>query len=182
MWLKEGYATEPLRIGESIVSVASSASVLYYEDIVTYPNNQSEPIEVIARPVPCFENGERLVMQRGAGFCTVKSTPERERAAAVFLKWLTEPETNVRFVTSVGYMPVTDAAFEVLPDFIENLEDPKYRVFMKHFWKHSLLMNSIRRLSLPYIWSWSRPLKRMSAASFVRLAVAGRTEKKMWKN
>lgn len=133
VWLNEGYATEPLRTGETIVSVASSASVLYYEDIVTYSDNRSEPIEVIARPVPCFENGQRLVMQRGAGFCTVKSTPERERAAAVFLKWLTEPEINVRFVTSVGYMPVTDAAFEVLPDFIGNLEDPKYRSLYKAF-------------------------------------------------
>lgn len=133
VWLNEGYATEPLRTGETIVSVASSASVLYYEDIVTYSDNRSEPIEVIARPVPCFENGQQLVMQRGAGFCTVKSTPERERAAAVFLKWLTEPEINVRFVTSVGYMPVTDAAFEVLPDFIGNLEDPKYRSLYEAF-------------------------------------------------
>ena len=133
VWLQEGYATEPLRTGDAIVSVASSASVLYYEDILTYPDNRSEPIEVIARPVPCFENGERLVMQRGAGFCTVKSTPERERAATVFLKWLTEPENNVRFVTSVGYMPVTKAAFDILPDAIENLEDSKYRSLYEAF-------------------------------------------------
>lgn len=133
IWLQEGYATDPLRTGETIVSVASSASVLYYEDIVTYSDNRSEPIELIARPVPCFEDGKRLVMQRGAGFCTVKSTPERERAAAVFLKWLTEPETNVRFVTSVGYMPVTDEAFKVLPELIEQLEDPKYRSLYEAF-------------------------------------------------
>lgn len=133
VWLQEGYATEPLRTGDVVVSVASSASILYYEDIVTYPDNRSEPIEVIARPVPCFESGERLVMQRGAGFCTVKSTPEREQAAAVFLKWLTEPENNVRFVTSVGYMPVTDKAFEYLPDALESLEDPKYRSLYEAF-------------------------------------------------
>ena len=72
-------------------------------------------------------------MGSDAGFCTVKSTPEREQAAAVFLKWLTEPETNVRFVTSVGYMPVTDAAFDVLPDFIDDLEDPKYRSLYEAF-------------------------------------------------
>lgn len=127
VWLKEGYATEPLRTGNAVVSVASSASVLYYEDIITYPDNHSEPIEVIARPVPCFENGKRLVMQRGAGLCTVKSTPEREQAAAVFLKWLTEPENNVRFVTRVGYMPVTNAAFDLLPDVLGELTDAKYR-------------------------------------------------------
>ena len=39
----------------------------------------------------------------------------------------------MRFVTSVGYMPVTDAAFDVLPDFIDNLEDPKYRSLYEAF-------------------------------------------------
>lgn len=127
VWLREGYATEPLRTGGAIVSVASSASVLYYEDVVTYGNNISEPIEVVARPVPVFEGGERLVMQRGAGFCMVKSSPERERAAAAFLKWLTEPVNNVEFVTKTGYMPVTEEAFRQLPEIVKDLENPKYR-------------------------------------------------------
>ena len=71
--------------------------------------------------------GEKLVMQRGAGFCTVRSTPEREQAAVTFLKWLTEPEHNVEFVTRTGYMPVTREAFEnELPKAIEGLESAKY--------------------------------------------------------
>ncbi len=127
VWLREGYATEPLRTGKIVVSVASSASVLYYEDIVTYDNNVSEPIEVIARPVPIFEGGEKLVMQRGAGICTIKSNPKREAAAATFLKWLTEPNTNVDFVTKVGYMPVTKEAFDLLPEKVKDLESLKYR-------------------------------------------------------
>lgn len=127
VWLKGGYATEPIRTGDSIVSVASSASILYYSDVVTYPDNTSEEITIISRPCPVFENGEKLVMQRGAGFCTVRSTPEREWAAVTFLKWLTEPEHNVEFVTQTGYMPVTWAAFEnQLPKAIEGLENPKY--------------------------------------------------------
>ncbi|MBD4340699.1 ABC transporter substrate-binding protein, partial [Xanthomonas citri pv. citri] len=36
-----------------------------------------------------------------------KSTPEREKAAVTFLKWLTEPERNILFSISSGYMPVT---------------------------------------------------------------------------
>lgn len=135
IWLNEGYATEPLRTGNAVVSVASSASVLYYEDIVTYEDNRSEKIEVIAKPVPHFENGEKIVMQRGAGFCTVKSTPEKEQAAATFLKWLTEPENNVRFVTQVGYMPVTEESFNILPETLKNLEDPKYRSLYEAFVK-----------------------------------------------
>ena len=127
VWLKGGYATESIRTGESIVSVASSASILYYSDVVTYPDNTSEDITIVSRPCPIFENGERMVMQRGAGFCTVRSTPEREQAAVTFLKWLTEPEHNVEFVTQTGYMPVTQTAFEnELPKAIESLENEKY--------------------------------------------------------
>ena len=51
----KGMQQSLLGTGESIVSVASSASVLYYEDIVTYSDNRSEPIEIIARPVPVFK-------------------------------------------------------------------------------------------------------------------------------
>ena len=127
VWLQGGYATASLRTGDSIVSVASSASILYYSDVVTYPDNTSEDITIISRPCPVFENGEKLVMQRGAGFCTVRSTPEREQAAVTFLKWLTEPERNVEFVTRAGYMPVTQVAFEnELPKAIEGLESAKY--------------------------------------------------------
>lgn len=127
VWLKGGYATESIRTGESIVSVASSASILYYSDVVTYSDNTSEDITIVSRPCPVFENEEKLVMQRGAGFCTVRSTPEREQAAVTFLKWLTEPEHNVEFVTRTGYMPVTRSAFEnELPKAIEELESAKY--------------------------------------------------------
>lgn len=134
VWLRGGYATEPLRTGDSIVSVASSASILYYSDTVTYPDNTSEEITINSYPCPVFADGEKLVMQRGAGFCTVKSTPERERAAVTFLKWLTEPERNVDFVTKVGYMPVTQAAFDdYLPQAIETLDSPKYASLYRAF-------------------------------------------------
>ncbi|WP_306543121.1 ABC transporter substrate-binding protein [Anaerotignum sp.] len=65
VWLKGGYATESIRTGDSIVSVASSASILYYSDVVTYPDNTSEDITFVSRPCPVFENGEKMVMQRG---------------------------------------------------------------------------------------------------------------------
>ena len=68
VWLKGGYATESIRTGDSIVSVASSASILYYSDVVTYPDNTSEEITIVSRPCPVFENGEKLVMQRGSRF------------------------------------------------------------------------------------------------------------------
>ena len=134
VWLENGYATEALRTGDAIVSVASSASILYYSDVVTYPDNNSEQIQIIARPCPVFRDGEKLVMERGAGICTVKSTEEKEKAACRFLKWLTEPETNVEFVIQAGYMPVSQEAFNTyLPEAVENLEDPMYQELYQAF-------------------------------------------------
>ena len=134
IWLQGGYATEPLRTGDAIVSVASSASVLYYSDTVTYANNMTEKVNIISMPCPVFENGENLVMQRGAGICTVKSSPEREKACMTFLKWLTDSRRNVEFVTQLGYMPVKQDSFEkYLPDAIDQLQDPMYQSLYQAF-------------------------------------------------
>ena len=77
-----------------------------------------------------------MVMQRGAGICTVKSTPEKEKACITFLKWLTEAQKNVEFVTSLGYMPVKQEAFDVyLPEAIEKLSDPMYVSLYQAFFK-----------------------------------------------
>lgn len=136
VWLQSGYATEPLRTGDSIVSVASSASILYYSDTVTYADNTSETVEIAAMPCPAFEGGEKLVMQRGAGICTVKSTPEREKACITFLKWLTDAQRNVEFVTQLGYMPVKRESFDAyLPAAIEELDDPMYVSLYQAFLK-----------------------------------------------
>lgn len=134
VWLRDGYATDPLRTEEAIVSVASSASVLYFSNEVIHPNNIAEQVELTVLPCPVFEDGERMVMQRGAGMCTVKSTPEREKAAITFLKWLTEAECNTRFAVRAGYMPVTQEAFDrYLPQEIENLTEPKYQELYRAF-------------------------------------------------
>lgn len=134
VWLESGYATEPLRTGDSIVSVASSASVLYFSDTVTYADNTSEQIDVLTLPCPAFENGKKLVMQRGAGICTVKTTPEREAACITFLKWLTDAKRNVEFVTSLGYMPVKQESFDTyLADAIDSLTNPMYVTLYQTF-------------------------------------------------
>lgn len=128
VWLGEGYATEALRTGDVIATIASSASVLYYENVVTYEDNTSEEIEIVTLPYPAFEKGKKMVMQRGSGFCTVKSTPEREKAAVTFVKWLTAPEQNTKFVTSLGYVPVCyDAYDKYMIRETEQLNEPKYK-------------------------------------------------------
>ncbi|MGN1319302.1 MAG: extracellular solute-binding protein [Lachnospirales bacterium] len=128
VWLGEGYASEAIRTGDAISAIASTASVLYFDDVVTYEDNTSEKIEIISMPYPSFENGKKMVMQRGSGFCTVKSTPEKEKAAVTFIKWLTEAEQNTKFVTSLGYVPVCyDAYDEYLIKETSNISDLKYK-------------------------------------------------------
>lgn len=64
----------------------------------------------------------------------MKSDEKREEAAMTFLKWITAPENNVKFVTRAGYMPVTDDAFEnYLPDAIGSLESPRYKSLYNAF-------------------------------------------------
>lgn len=136
IWLQEGYATEPLRTGDAVVSVASSASVLYYTNIVTYPDNTSETVELLARPAPIFDGGERKVMQRGAGICTVKSDKKREEACMTFIRWITEPKNNVDFVVNAGYMPVTYEAFDTyLEPAISGISEDKYKSLYEAFVK-----------------------------------------------
>ena len=117
----------PFGRGEVVASVGSSASVLYYTNEVIRADNTSEIVEFDIMPVPTFAGGEKMVMQRGAGICTVKSTPEKEQAAIRFLKWLTDPERNSQFAVSTGYMPVVQEAYDsYLPQCIEKLTDQRY--------------------------------------------------------
>ena len=39
------------------------------------------------------------------------------RAAAVFLRWLTEQQRNLEFAADTGYMPVSSAAFDAIADY-----------------------------------------------------------------
>lgn len=127
MWLGEGYATEPFQTGDSILCEGSSASILYFPDRVTYEDNTTEKLEIECLPFPVFEGGEKTVIQRGAGICTVKSTPEKEKACITFLKWITDQKNNVKLVTDLGYMPVIQEAFDQdLKKAIKELKDPEY--------------------------------------------------------
>ncbi len=107
----DGYATDLAKTGDIVCSIGSTAGVSFFSPTITYGDNTSEPARLAILPYPVFKNGQPAALQRGAGMCVIKSTPEKEYAAAVFLKWFTSPENNLNFVTSTGYIPVTRAAF-----------------------------------------------------------------------
>lgn len=106
-----GYASDLAKTGDIVCSTGSTAGVLFFSPTVTYSDNSTEDAELTILPYPTFEGGKKVAIQRGAGMCVIKSNKEKERLAGIFLKWFTSPENNLRFVSSTGYLPVTEEAF-----------------------------------------------------------------------
>ena len=114
--LLDGYSTTAMMTGEAICGIESVASILYFKDRVTFPDNTHMPLRLRILPVPHFSDGEALAIQRGSGLCVPKSTEKKEKAAAVFAEWLTDEEHNLPFVMTAGYLPVKSAAYERIRD------------------------------------------------------------------
>ena len=108
----DGYSSDLSKTGEIVCSIGSTAGILFYGDSITYPDNTIEPVTYSILPYPVFRGGRKIAIQRGGGMCVKRSTPKKEYAAALFIKWFTQPEQNMRFVYSTGYLPVTKEAFE----------------------------------------------------------------------
>ncbi len=117
----DGYSSDLAKTGEIVCSTGSTAGILFYGDTITYQDNTTEKVEYEILPYPVFKGGEKVALQRGGGMIVTKSTKEKEYASAVFLKWFTEPEQNMKFISETGYLPVTKQAFETKID--ENINN-----------------------------------------------------------
>lgn len=107
----DGYSSDLSKLGEIVCSTGSTAGVLFYGSQIIYPDNTTEDVIYTILPYPKFDGGKSISIQRGSGICVMKATPAQEYASALFLKWFTAPEQNMRFVSSTGYLPVTNKAF-----------------------------------------------------------------------
>ena len=113
--LDDGYAASRWKTVEIISNIGSTADILYQPEMVFYPDNTTESISAVSLPYPVFADDKPVAVHRGGGLFAVKSDDERKNYGAyIFAKWLTEKENNLRFVTSTGYLPVTDEAFAEL--------------------------------------------------------------------
>ncbi len=106
-----GYSSDLSKTGEIVCSTGSTAGILFYGSKITYPDNTTEEVKYTILPFPVFEKGNKIAIQRGGGMIVASSTPEKEKAASIFLKWFTSPTQNMQFVASTGYLPVTKEAF-----------------------------------------------------------------------
>lgn len=111
------YSNTQIMTGEVIAGIGSTASILYYNDTVTYPDNTSEPIDLQILPPPATEGGDLLVTQAGVGLCAYKTTDQKAEAAEVFARWLTDAERNLEFCVETGYMPVNKDSFDKINSY-----------------------------------------------------------------
>lgn len=111
------YSNTQVMTGEVMAGLGSSASILYYNDTVTYPDNTSEPMDLQILPPPTAVGTDLLVTQAGVGLCAYKTTSQKAEAAAVFARWLTEADRNLEFCVETGYMPVNKASFDKIAGY-----------------------------------------------------------------
>lgn len=104
------FRSDDVKTGQLVALVGSTSGALYFPKEVTRDDGTTYPIESLALPLPNFEGTAPCAVQQGAGLVVTKSTPEKEYAATVFLKWFTEVENNIAFSLSSGYLPVKKAA------------------------------------------------------------------------
>ncbi|MEG0493452.1 MAG: extracellular solute-binding protein [Clostridia bacterium] len=107
------FRSDDIKTGQIIALVGSTSGAMYFPTEVTNDDGTTQPIECSVLYLPNFEGMQPMAAQQGAGFVVAKSTPEREAAAVTFLKWFTEPERNIRFSLSSGYLPVTKEANDI---------------------------------------------------------------------
>ena len=112
------YSNTQVMTGDVVCGLGSSAAILYYNDTVTYPDNTTEPTDLLLAPLPhAAGTATPLMPQAGVGLCAFKTTDQKAEAAAVFLRWLTEQQRNLEFAADTGYMPVSSAAFDAIADY-----------------------------------------------------------------
>ena len=110
------YSNTQVMTGQTCAGIGSSASVLYYNDEITYPDNTSEKMSLKVLPMPQQTNKQKVATQAGVGLCAYKTTDVKAEAATVFARWFTEAQRNLDFVLTTGYMPVRTGAFDKISD------------------------------------------------------------------
>lgn len=124
------YSNTQIMTGETISGIGSSAAILYYNDVVIYPDNTTEPMNLQILPYPHAEASTPLMTQAGVGLCAYKTTSLKAEAISVFAHWLTNAERNLDFVMQTGYMPVCNSSFASITDydFPDNEHETLYQV------------------------------------------------------
>lgn len=121
-WFKSSvYNQDGIKSGKLMAYIGSSAGAGFFPDEVIENDTQTHPIECEILPYPTFQNGTAYMTQRGANMAVFASDQTHEYAAVRFLTWFTEPEQNIRFAVSTGYLPVENKSLESVTELVSHV-------------------------------------------------------------
>lgn len=100
------FRSDDAKTGDVLAYAGSTAGAAYFPAQIETGKDISYPIECAVYPYPHFKEAEPIIVEQGAGMVIAKSDSTHEKAAALFLKWFTEKEQNLKFAVQTGYLPV----------------------------------------------------------------------------
>ena len=106
------YASEDIKTGDTIGMLASTTGAKYFPAEVTPADGAQYEVELLVLPMSVLEGEKAVAVSQGAGMAVIKSAPEKEYAAVLFLRWFTEAERNIEFSLESGYLPVKREALQ----------------------------------------------------------------------
>ncbi|MDN5352652.1 MAG: multiple sugar transport system substrate-binding protein [Clostridiales bacterium] len=105
-FLKTGrFCSDDAKVGKVLGYTGSTAGAGYFPKEVTLSQSDSYEIESLVLPYPYFEGGQKVAIHQGAGLCITSGDEAHEYASAVFLKWFTALDNNLKFAVATGYFP-----------------------------------------------------------------------------
>ncbi len=143
--LMSGFTTKAIMVDEAVGGIMSTASILYFKDHVTHKDNSKTPLRLQSFPIPYFEGASQVAIQRGTGLIALKSTEAKEKAAALFCKWITSQDINLEFTMQGGYWPVRKTSFDKINNELESFEFQRdrykslYQAISKIYKENSLM-------------------------------------------
>jgi ABC-type glycerol-3-phosphate transport system substrate-binding protein len=100
--------------GKLAFFLASTSTVPFIKDL-----EAKAPFKWSIQNFPQADQAKAKTVQFGANVAILKSTPEKQLASWLFIKWFTETDQSAQFATTSYYMPVrkTAADSQVLKDY-----------------------------------------------------------------
>jgi ABC-type glycerol-3-phosphate transport system substrate-binding protein len=111
--------------GKVLFAIDSTTNRLDYRDGVA----KGAGFKWSVSPLPTTLPRSRLYVQ-GPSFSLFRSTPEKQLAAWLFLKWFTEPEQQARWAQTFSTLPVRLSAADLLAGYIA--EHPRYGIALDY--------------------------------------------------
>jgi len=120
-YVTESYANPEQATRRALITLSSSAGLKYYTGAFEDVENEDEwGFLPFLGP-----DGNQSADAYTQTFGILKSTPEQELASWIFIKYLTSPENQARWVEASGYLPTHYSTEELLTDYVASV--PQYK-------------------------------------------------------